>query len=457
MKKRALLLYPPQHCLIDPFRIWTFDYAANFPLGLLRLSTFLKLKGYEIDYLDAFNVFENTEDTFQRIFTDENIVRNARCGNFEKEKKYKPVYHVGLSYKEIENRLKDLSEAPDEVYISSIFTWSWKTTHECVRLVKRTFPKSHVKLGGIYPTLCPDHARSSGADEIVEKHIPEVQSSWIDAAIIKQHAIPYEDAVVVKTSIGCPHNCSYCAVHVLEGRQLIFRDPEDVVHEMESLSGKLEARKFYFWESNILMRAHDHLLKILSLIKERRLSFILQAPEGFQPNLITPEIANSLKEGGFRQITLTLETTDAQRIRQANRPADIADVESAILALKQSGFSGHDIMVVLLIAQPQQTLDSVLKDIIHVYRSGAMVSFLIYTPIPNTRDFKEYASLFEDRKLEDLDSFLYPLASQALSVDQIDTLIKYFNFRYYPLERIMESNTEDAIITRMQKLITITP
>jgi len=227
----------------------------------------------------------------------------------------------------------------------------------------------------------------------------------------------------------------------------------DVVDELESLSVELDVRKVYFWESNILMRADSHLLEILRMLKERGLSFQFQAPEGIQPNLLTPQIAEAFKEHHFQQIALTLETTDISRMKQANRPSNQEDVQRSISFLKQQGFKEKDVYVVLLIGQPNQTLDMVLRDIIRVYQMGATVAFLIYSPIPNTGDFQTFAGLFQDRQLEDLDSFLFPMASPQLTVEQMETIIRYFNFRYFPLERIGASSTNDPVINRMQGLL----
>ena len=234
MKKKALLLYPPQHCTKGYFENWLNGYSGNFPMGLLKISTFLKSQDYEIDFIDAFNVFDYENKEYQRFFVEQNIVRHARYGNFEQEKRTRPIYHVGLDYQEIKDRLQDLNASPDEVYISSLFTWSWQTTHECVRLIKIVFPNAKVILGGIYPSLCPEHAKLSGADKIVRGTFKEAQNCWLDKDILlKQGKF---QVGMFKTSLGCPNNCSYCAVNVLEGKKMRFRDPLDVADEIISVT-----------------------------------------------------------------------------------------------------------------------------------------------------------------------------------------------------------------------------
>ena len=37
-------------------------------------------------------------------------------------------------------------------------TYWWESTRDVVALAKRLFPKATVLVGGIYPTLAPEHA-----------------------------------------------------------------------------------------------------------------------------------------------------------------------------------------------------------------------------------------------------------------------------------------------------------
>src|SRR5439155_19067705 len=64
---------------------------------------------------------------------------------------------------------------PDEVYVTSLFTYSWRAVHQAVRLYKDRFPEAHLVVGGIYASLLPNHAALSGADEVHVGLIPEIE------------------------------------------------------------------------------------------------------------------------------------------------------------------------------------------------------------------------------------------------------------------------------------------
>ena len=65
---------------------------------------------------------------------------------------------------------EDLSgiETPDIILVTSAMTYWYTGVQETIGMVREIFPKTPVVLGGVYATLCPDHARQHcGADEVL--------------------------------------------------------------------------------------------------------------------------------------------------------------------------------------------------------------------------------------------------------------------------------------------------
>ena len=50
---------------------------------------------------------------------------------------------------------------PDEIWISSIMTYWWESTRDVIQVCKEVFPKALIRVGGIYPTLAPEHAMAN--------------------------------------------------------------------------------------------------------------------------------------------------------------------------------------------------------------------------------------------------------------------------------------------------------
>src|SRR5256885_1070472 len=66
--------------------------------------------------------------------------------------------HFGLSLEALAQRMAALPP-PDEIWTSSIMTYWYPSSRDVIALAKRLFPKATTLVGGIYPTLAPDHAR----------------------------------------------------------------------------------------------------------------------------------------------------------------------------------------------------------------------------------------------------------------------------------------------------------
>src|SRR5260370_31419226 len=187
-KCRALLINPP---------VYDAQYWARWsqPAGLLRVATLLKKKGYQIDFVDCM------EADIRGIVTKAHRYdTNGKPIIVQRDNITKPIYHFGLSLQELERRLKDLQE-PDEVWITWIMTYWWETTRDVVALAKRLFPHATVLVGGIYPTLAPQHALENlGADIIFKGEIREASQLPADLSLYTKSP----SYAILATSRGCP-------------------------------------------------------------------------------------------------------------------------------------------------------------------------------------------------------------------------------------------------------------
>ncbi|MCP8315919.1 MAG: hypothetical protein H3Z51_03535, partial [archaeon] len=111
------------------------------------------------------------------------------------------------------------SERPNRIYITSLFTWSWRPVWEAVRYYKGWFPDSEVWLGGLYASLLPDHAEQSGADYICKGILKEAEDLLPDYEILElSDRWRSWDGSIIFSTRGCPFECGYCAVPILEGK-----------------------------------------------------------------------------------------------------------------------------------------------------------------------------------------------------------------------------------------------
>jgi hypothetical protein len=145
-----------------------YDFAAYDlwakPWGLLAIAALLKQRGATVTLLDCLDRYH---PSFQ------NVKSTAwGCGHFAYEEVNKPPVlkdiprkykRYGLPHEVINTELQKMGQ-PDVVLVTSSMTYWYPGVHEIISIIKKRFPHVPVFLGGIYATLCKEHAQNySGA------------------------------------------------------------------------------------------------------------------------------------------------------------------------------------------------------------------------------------------------------------------------------------------------------
>jgi len=154
VRKRVLLVNP-----------WIYDFAAYDygikPVGLLRIASHLRLK-CDVFLIDCLSgcARSKQESGFSKI-RKERIEKPQIVKGIQR-----PYFRYGISPDGLKAKLARLIE-PNAIYVTSGMTYWYPGVQQTIRIVREVFPKVPITLGGIYATLCPEHAyNASGADHI---------------------------------------------------------------------------------------------------------------------------------------------------------------------------------------------------------------------------------------------------------------------------------------------------
>jgi hypothetical protein len=183
------------------------------------------------------------------------------------------------------------TQRPDRIYVTSLFTYSWRAVHEAVRFYKERYPDVKISLGGIYASLLPEHAATSGADEVHLGLYPEsenVMPAW--------DLVPEWDGSILFASRGCVRKCGFCSVPKLEGR------PQDFKYGIRHLIWPGH-RKVILWDNNILGNANWG--EIFDELAEIGLE--VDFNQGLDARFITDEVVEKLKKLRFYNLRLAYD------------------------------------------------------------------------------------------------------------------------------------------------------
>jgi len=175
---------------------------------------------------------------------------------------------------------------PDEIKVTSLFTWAWGPVWEAIGFYRALFPKAKISLGGIYASLTPDHAKQSGADEVHSGLIREVEDLLPDYDLLPDWQRD-RGASIVFSHRGCVRSCGFCAVPKLEGKPFQVRPTTRVQHLIYP-----GHKRVILWDNNILGEPHwrETLEELKSLDVE------IDFNQGLDARLTTEEIAQYLSD-----------------------------------------------------------------------------------------------------------------------------------------------------------------
>lgn len=381
--------------LINP---WIYDFAAyNFwarPLGLLKVAEFLNLFNVElffIDCCDSFRIKKYGAGKYRaEIAQKPQILKNI-------PRRYK---RYGISKDEFVEKLKYIQNV-DFILITSIMAYWWYGVKEVVDIVKEYFKNVPVIVGGIYATLYKEHAKEKiGADlvytgQIGNRFIKELERFNIKLEKIKEKPeywwrmgfykdMPYAP---ILTSSGCPFRCSYCASSLLN-ETFKQRPVNEVFEEIEGLYN-LGIRNFAFYDDALLYRADLHIKLLLKRIIEKDWQINFHTPNGVHARFIDDEIAQLMKQAGFKTLRLSLETVDMKRQIETGGKVTNEELERAVYYLKKAGFLSQEIGVYIMYGLPEQSIEEVWAGVNFLKKLKVRIHLTEFSPIKGTYYWQE--------------------------------------------------------------------
>lgn len=395
--------------LINP---WIYDFAAyDFwikPIGLLYIGTLLRENGYNVQLIDCLNPFH------PGLKTAENIKKVNRKkfghGKYPREEicKPSPLKDIPLKYSRygitpalFRQSLQNIDK-PSAVFVTSMMTYWYPGVFDAIKIIHEELPNTPVIQGGNYVTLCPDHAKNSGADYIVYGSCGEAEIPLLIKDIISENIqhlpdfddlnsypypaydlLPYMDQLPVLTSRGCPFRCSYCASHLLNKGYRV-RDTIRVVDEIEYWHRRYNVSHFSFYDDALLVNPDELAIPMLKEIIRRGLNCRFHCPNGLHLRYVNEELSRLMYQAGFKTIRFGFESSDLNIQCETGGKVNNAHLEEAVSHLKAAGYQKEDIGIYLLCGMPDQTFSDVLESIHFVKSCGAKPVIAEYSPIPGT-------------------------------------------------------------------------
>lgn len=384
---------------------WIIDCAAyDFwlkPYGFLVILSYLKNKGISLDYIDCLDK-KISQGTFGRgKYPSEIIPTPAPAKSIPRYFK-----RYGIAKTDLLKKLK--TKNPDYILITSSMTYWYPAIIELSSLLKKKFPKAPIILGGTYASLCTNHAQeNSGCDFIFQNldidkffklincpfNLEELYSTLPDYNSFYQSL----DYITLRTSWGCPFECSFCAIKKLSSG--FFRIGYEKVLNFILEYNRKGLTQFVLYDDAFLYQP-EYAKKLLSEIVNKKININFHTPNALHLRFLDSEIAKLLKLSGFINPHFGLETLNPGLQKAWGDKVSRDDLIKGIDALKQAGFKNGEFSLYLLLGYPEQNLEELKSDAEFINKQGARVSLAEFSPVPETKIFKTYQNYLSEPLLQ---------------------------------------------------------
>ena len=362
----VLLVYPR-----NPDSFWSFKHVLKFvskkcafpPLGLLTVAAMLP-RGWNLRLVDL-NVCDLNDDQIREA---DYVLMSGM------------IVHKQSAH-EIAARCAALGKTV--VAGGPLFTTSHKE-----------FPEIH-------------HFVLGEAEEVIERLVTDMQRGtlqpvyrapgWPDVhktPMPRWDLIDMRDYVTmpVQFSRGCPFDCEFCDIVVMNGRVPRTKEPGQLVRELEALRLAGWKDMVFIVDDNFIgHRKHaKELLKALIAWRDHvqpTMGFLTEASVNLADY---PELCELMVEAGFRKVFLGIETPSAESLEECgktqNRKRDLAD---SVTTLQRAGLEVMGGFIVGFDSDPQDIFTRQFK---FIQRTGVVTAMVgLLTALPQTALYRRLA------------------------------------------------------------------
>ncbi len=252
---------------------------------------------------------------------------------------------------------------PNQVKITSLFTYWSNYVWESVKFYKENYPKAKVIVGGIYASLMPEHCKKSGCDAVftgVDNRVEKFKPAYDLVEV---------DYQIVHTSRGCLRRCKFCGTWKIE--------PEFTYKK--SIKEEVCSNRVIFYDNNLL--ANPHIKEILEELKNAKHNGRVVYSEsqcGIDGRLLTPEVAKLLKQARFLNPRIAWDHGYEQK----------HIIKKQIDMLVGAGYPTKEIYV-FMIYNYEQNYYEMLKKLRQCKGWGVQIADCRYRPLNQT--FEDYS------------------------------------------------------------------
>ena len=309
---------------------------------------------------------------------------------------------------------------------ADVFGFSCTTPEytSCVRIAKRIkkeYPKSHIIIGGIHPTVLENidpifEQVCVGEGEIailsiinnietkthtrIRTEYPDVDSLPLPA----RHLLPSfvsmdlvergKKSTSIIASRGCIFNCPFCCSRTFWGRKIRYRSVDKVLFEIKHLKDVYGIEQLRFHDDGFTTAKRSWMFELCDGIKSLDMKYRINA----RVDMVPLPVLKKLHETGCVDIGYGVESIEQNVLDKCNKGIKVSQIYKALKETKAVGMKTRIFFIAGLPGQSKNSHDKTIKFIEEVQPNIIDISTLV--PYPGTQYYTNPEKF--DIKLKDI-------------------------------------------------------
>ncbi|RPJ13900.1 MAG: radical SAM protein, partial [Desulfobacteraceae bacterium] len=202
--------------------------------------------------------------------------------------------------------------------------------------------------------------------------------------------------VSMTTSRGCPFKCIFCVGRKMVGAKVRYRNPQNVVDEMEYLA------TFGFRQINVaddlFTSNENHCLEVCDEIIRRNLK--IRWTSFARVDTVSARVLTRMREAGCHTVSFGVESGNTEMLKRIKKGISLEQVINAVKMCNEAGVSPHASFILGLPGETPETLKETVDFGEKLKNMGVSHGFHLLAPFPGT-EVREEKEKFDIRFLSD--------------------------------------------------------
>jgi radical SAM superfamily enzyme YgiQ (UPF0313 family) len=236
-----------------------------------------------------------------------------------------------------------------------------ETLYKLVELIAKGTKKKDIHIPGVISRY---HKKFVDAPFISDlSSIPMPDWDQIDPRFYQKAphggVVKYFPLAPIMTTRGCPYECKFCASPLLWKRRIRYRNPKEVVDEIEYLVNTKGTKEIQMEDDNFTLK-REHAEAVCKEILKRNIHVAWSTPNGIRADRVDEKLLRLMKKAGCYAVAFGIESGNQEILANIHKLESLETIEKAVRLAHKVGFITQGFFIFGL---PGETKDTIRNTI----------------------------------------------------------------------------------------------